>query len=657
MTTDGLVVLASETGVLQFPAERVQSLGRLQPGRMLLVDLQEHRIVPDHEVKAKISRRRQYRHWLNENRIELRGLLMPADIPPEDPEALRRRQYVFGYTLEELKMVVGPMAAHGQEAVGSMGNDEPLSVLANRPQLLYTYFKQAFAQVTNPPIDPLREELVMSLMSYVGRQRNLLAETPEHCRQLKLPHPILTPEDVARLRRSDNPDLSSCMLDMVFPVAGGGGALAEALDDLFVAAEKAVREGTALLLLSDRSVDADRAPIPALLAVAGLHHHLIRVGLRETTGIIVETGEAREVMHFAMLIGYGANAVCPQVALSTVRELADDGLLGQETRAEDAVDNYIAAVKKGLLKTFSRMGISTIRSWLGAQIFDAIGISSDVIDRYFTGTVSRLGGIGLAEIAEEVSQRHREAFPSVGTVPEMLPIGGHYAVRKGGEGHLWSAEAIASLQRAVREDAYEHFEAYTRAIDDQSRQRMALRSLFEFGPGDPVPLEEVEAIEKIIPRFVCSAMSFGSVSPEAHQTLALGCNRVGARSNCGEGGEDPARYEALPNGDSRCSMIKQVASGRFGVTAHYAISCNELQIKIAQGAKPGEGGQLPGHKVSEEIARVRHTTPGVTLISPPPHHDIYSIEDIAQLIYDLKCVNERARVSVKLVSEVGVGTV
>jgi glutamate synthase (NADPH/NADH) large chain len=657
VTTDGLVVLASETGVLEFPPEKVQSLGRLQPGRMLLVDLKEHRIVPDHEIKSKMSRRRPYRHWVSENRLELRGLQAPAEIPSEPAEQLRRRQHAFGYSWEELKVVLGPMAAHGQEAVGSMGNDEPLAVLAKQPQLLYTYFKQNFAQVTNPPIDPLREELVMSLMSYVGRERNLLEETPQHCRQLKLHHPVLTPEDMARLRRSVIPELRSCHLDMLFPADGGAAGLEAALNDLFKQAEQAVAGGATLLLVSDREMDRERAPIPALLAVSGLHHHLIRCGLRTAAGIIVETGEAREVMHFAMLIGFGANAVCPYTALSTVRELADERLLDRELRSEEAVDNYIAAVKKGLLKTFSRMGISTIRSFMGAQIFDAVGLGRELVDRYFAGTTSRIGGIGLAEIAEETRQRHAKAFPAAGGPPRMLEIGGHYALRLNGAKHLWSVEAITSLQQAVREGDYAAFKRYTQSIDQQARQHMTLRSLFEFRPREPVALEEVEPVEAIVKRFVCSAMSFGSISREAHETLAIGCNRIGARNNSGEGGEDPARYMPLPNGDSACSRIKQIASGRFGVTTHYALNANELQIKIAQGAKPGEGGQLPGHKVTEDIARVRHTTAGVTLISPPPHHDIYSIEDIAQLIYDLKCVNSEARVSVKLVSEAGVGTV
>ncbi len=656
VTRDGFVVLASESGVLEIPGDRILQRGRLQPGRMFLVDLHEHRIVPDHEVKSKISRHKPYRHWVKDNRIELRGLMSPATLPSEEPGALRRRQAAFGYTREELKMVLAPMAARGQEAVGSMGNDAPLAVLSARPQILFAYFKQLFAQVTNPPIDPLREELVMSLMSYVGRERNLLGETPEHCRMLKLPHPVLTPEDLERLRRSQHPDLKACEIDIVFPPDGGGEGLAEALRGVFAQAEKAIAGGASLILLTDRRMGARRAPIPSLLAVSGLHHHLIRRGLRTQAGIIVETGEAREVIHFGMLIAFGANGICPSVAFSTVRAMAEAGQLEPVTSADAALDHYVSAVKKGLLKTFSRMGISTIRSFFGSQIFEAVGLGGELMADYFPGTASRVGGIGLAELAAEVRARHRAAFAEP-PASEGLEGGGDYHLRAGGEAHLWTAEAIFNLQQAVRRDDYAQFQAYTRLIDDQSARHVTLRSLFTFTPGAPVPLEEVEPVESIVKRFVCSAMSFGSISKEAHETIALAMNRLGAASNSGEGGEDPARYGVLPNGDSLQSRVKQIASGRFGVTTDYLVNSQELQIKVAQGAKPGEGGQLPGHKVSEEIARVRHTTPGVTLISPPPHHDIYSIEDLAQLIYDLKCVNPQARVSVKLVSEVGVGTI
>ena len=656
VTTDGFVVLASESGVLEIPGDRIQQRGRLQPGRMFLVDLVEQRIVPDHEVKSKISRAKPYRHWVKDNRIELRGLMSPSTITAEDPDALRRRQAAFGYSREEQKMVLSPMASRSQEAIGSMGNDAPLAVLSARPQLLFAYFKQLFAQVTNPPIDPLREELVMSLMSYVGRERNLLGATPEHCRMLKLPHPILSPADVERLRRSQHADLKAAELDILFPADGGGEGLGQALDELFAQAEQAIAGGAALILLTDRNMDAQRAPIPAMLAVSGLHHHLIRRGLRTQAGIIIETGEAREVIHFAMLIAFGANGICPAVAFSTMRAMAEAGQLEVAVPADIALDHYVSAVKKGLLKTFSRMGISTIRSFFGSQIFEAVGLGPELMRAYFPGTASRIGGIGLPELAAEVTARHRLAF-AAGAAPELLDIGGDYHLRGGGEAHLWTAEAIHNLQQAVQRNDAAQFKKYTQCIDDQSRQHITLRSLFKFTPGQAVPLAEVESVESIVKRFVCSAMSFGSISKEAHETIALAMNRLGAASNSGEGGEDPARYGKLPNGDSLQSRVKQIASGRFGVTTHYLINSAELQIKVAQGAKPGEGGQLPGHKVSEDIARVRHTTPGVTLISPPPHHDIYSIEDLAQLIYDLKCVNSTARVSVKLVSEVGVGTI
>ncbi|MFA5204898.1 MAG: glutamate synthase large subunit [Lentisphaeria bacterium] len=657
VTRDGFVVLASESGVLDIPAADILYRSRLQAGRMFLVDLAENRIVPDHEIKAKLSRARPYRHWVKENRIELRGMLSPAELPPESPEAVRAKQHAFGYTGEELRMIIAPMAANGQEAVGSMGNDAPLAVLSEKPQLLFHYFKQLFAQVTNPPIDPLREELVMSLMSYVGCERNLLEETPQHCRMLKLHHPILTPDDLARLRRSPVPEVKVADLECLYEVGAGGPGLEAGLAALFARAEAAIAGGATILLLSDRKLTAGRAAIPALLAVSGLHHHLIRRGLRTRAGLILETGEAREVIHFAMLIAFGCNAVCPHVAFSTVRDLAAAGLLDKPVSVEAALDNYLAAVKKGLLKTFSRMGISTLRSFFGSQIFEAVGLGPELMTRYFPNTASRIGGIGLAELAADVAVRHRTAFPATGVAPSLLAIGGNYHLRAEGEKHLWSAEAIVQLQQAVRTDSLEAFRKYTRAINDQSRAHVTLRSLLTFTPGTPVPLAEVEPVESIVKRFVASAMSFGSISPEAHETIARAMNRLGAWSNSGEGGEDPARYRRQANGDLLKSRVKQVASGRFGVTAEYLVNADELQIKVAQGAKPGEGGQLPGHKVSVDIARVRHTTPGVTLISPPPHHDIYSIEDLAQLIYDLKCVNPAARVSVKLVSEVGVGTI
>ncbi|MDP8236247.1 MAG: glutamate synthase large subunit [Candidatus Erginobacter occultus] len=652
VTRDGLVVLASETGVLDIDPAAILQRGRLQPGKMFLVDLEGGRVIPDNEIKARISRRRPYRRWVRENRIELRGFLSPAPAPGEDPAALLRQFHAFGYTDEDFSLVLRPMAARGQEAIGSMGHDTALAVFSPRPQLLYNYFKQLFAQVTNPAIDPLREELVMSLMNWLGREGNLLEEAPAHCRRLKLPHPVLTGEDLDRLRCSTHQALKPAEIEILFPAAGDPGKnLATALERVFAAAESAIASGATVLILSDRGVSRERAAIPALLAAAGLHHHLIRKGLRSRAGIVVETGEAREVMHFSLLIGYGANAVCPYLAFSAIRDLAENRLLEKAWTPEEAMDNYVTAVKKGLLKTFSRMGISTIRSYCGAQIFEAVGLKRELVERYFSGTDSRIEGAGLAEIAAETRARHRQAFPATGEPAPLLPAGSSYRYRRPGEKHLWTPEAIAGLQRAVRTSSYDTFRQYAAGIDEQSAGHLTLRSLFAFTGGDPVPLEEVEPEAEILKRFASAAMSFGSLGKEAHETIAEAMNRLGAASNSGEGGEDPSR------GESRASRIRQVASGRFGVDPAYLLGAREIQIKIAQGAKPGEGGQLPGHKVTVEIARVRHTTPGVTLISPPPHHDIYSIEDLSQLIFDLKAVNPQALVSVKLVSEAGVGTV
>ncbi len=660
ITRDGLIVLASETGVIDFPADRIIRRGRLRPGKMLLLDMKQKRIVPDQEIKAAVSRRKPYRNWVKENRIELRGLFLPPEIPPADPEELLRKQHAFGYTDEEVKLIVTPMASQGQEPVGSMGDDAALAVLSNRPQVLFGYFKQLFAQVTNPPIDPLREELVMSLTTYIGREQNLLDETPKHCRMLRLVQPILTPEDMQRLRNSAHPDLLPFELDATFPADGDGKTLETALARMFVQADKAIGDGHTVLILSDRKMSESRAPIPSLLATAGLHHHLIRRGLRTQAAILVESGEPREVMNFALLLGYGANAICPHTVLSTIRDLAESGMLENPLPPGVAVDKYITAVKKGLLKTFSRMGISTLRSFLGSQIFEAVGLGRSLVETYFTHTASRIGGIGLAEIAAETVARHRRGYPVDGRLKSrdrMLDVGGVYKVRVHGERHLWTPESIYTLQAATRQNDYAMFRKYAGLINDQAREHATLRSLFRFRKGTPVPVDEVEPVEKILPRFLTAAMSFGSISKETHETIAIAMNRIGGRSNSGEGGEDPARYVPMPNGDSLRSKIKQVASGRFGVTTEYLVNADELQIKMAQGAKPGEGGQLPGHKVSPDIARIRHTTPYVTLISPPPHHDIYSIEDLAQLIHDLKTVNPRADVSVKLVSEVGVGTI
>ncbi|NQT26466.1 glutamate synthase large subunit, partial [candidate division KSB1 bacterium] len=657
ITKDGLIVMASESGVLEFSGDQIRSHGRLQPGKMFLVDLKQKRIVPDNEIKAKISRQSPYRRWINDKRIELRGLFMPAEIPPMDEKTLLRQQHIYGYTDEELKMLINPMASRGQEAIGSMGNDACLAILSEKSQLVFNYFKQLFAQVTNPPIDPLREELVMNLESFLGQENNFLEESPDQYRGFKLHHPIMTISDVMRIRESDHPQINSANIHMLFPATGKSGALEEGMQSLFKQAEEAIENGSNLLILTDKYTDAEHAPIPSLLATSGLHHHLIRKGLRNSAAILIESGEVREVIHFALLVGYGADAICPYIAFQSVRQMAEANLLDIENTPELAMDNYITAVKKGLLKTFSRMGISTVHSFFGAQIFECVGFNHDVIDAHFNGTASRIGGIGLDEIAEESLIRHRHGFPVEGRPQSMLEAGGAYRIRVGGEKHMWTTEAIYKLQKATRNDDYATFKEFTQIMDAQVKQNGLLRGLFDFKKGKSIPIEKVESVESIVKRFVGAAMSFGSISREAHEAVAIGMNRIGAHSNSGEGGEDPARFKKEANGDWRRSSIKQVASGRFGVTTEYLMNADELQIKMAQGAKPGEGGQLPGHKVSEEIAKVRHTTPGVTLISPPPHHDIYSIEDLAQLIWDLKTVNREARVSVKLVSEVGVGTI
>ena len=653
---DGIVVLASETGVLDFPEDNIKSHGRLQPGKMFLLDLEQNRIIPDNVIKASVCRQKPYRHWVKNNRIEMRGLLAPTDIAPVNSDTLKRKQVAFGYTEEDLNMILAPMAAHGQEPIGSMGDDSSLAVLSNRPQLMFNYFKQLFAQVTNPPIDPLREELVMSLMRFSGKDRNLLGETPEHVRQLKLQHPIMTPEDMKRLRSVKHNEIKIGEIDTLFPAEDYGGALRGALDACFAKAESHIKNGASFLILTDRNMDEKNAPIPILLVASGLHHHLIKKGLRSQVSLIVETGEAREIMHFALLIGFGASAICPYIAFSTIRQICEDGIYEKMPSPEIAADSYIIAIKKGLMKTMSRIGISTIRSYFGAQIFEAVGLSNSLIDTYFRGTVSRIGGIGLDEIAHETLQRYKKAYEHEAGELQLEP-GGVYKVREGGENHLWSPEAIYKLQHAVRTNDYKVFKEFAKIINEQSDGPVTLRSLLKFKKGDSISIDEVEPVESIVTRFVASAMSMGSLSKETHETIAIAMNRLGGRSNSGEGGEDPARYIPLENGDSKISAIKQVASGRFGVTINYLTHSNELQIKVAQGAKPGEGGQLPGHKVSKEIARIRHSTPGVTLISPPPHHDIYSIEDLAQLIYDLKAANPTARISVKLVSEAGVGTI
>jgi glutamate synthase domain-containing protein 2/glutamate synthase domain-containing protein 3 len=655
ITKSGKVVVASEVGVLDIAPEDVLQKGRLAPGKMFVVDTSKNRIIYDNEVKSTISRRKPYRRWLEQNRIELKGLFQvpgPVDI---DHESLYRRQWIFGYTLEDVKVQLLSMAETGQEAVHSMGNDAALAALSDRPQLLYNYFKQLFAQVTNPPIDPYRENLVMSLMSFIGREENLLDETPQHCHQLKLPHPVLSNDDMMKLRCVDIEGYRSCVLPILFNVSEGEQGLEKAIEELCKTTEAKVDEGYTLIILSDRGVDESKAPIPALLATAAVHHHLIKSQKRQLTGLVVETGEARDVMHFATLIGFGASAVNPYLAFEILAEQKEKGKL--TGRLEANFEHYITAIKKGLLKVMSKMGISTIRSYRGAQIFEAVGLGEEFIDKYFPGTSSRIGGIGIDVVAKEVLMRHRSAYNRDDIALEALDSGGNFQLRKFSEKHLYSAEAITLVHRAVRESSFELFRQYTAQINDSSKNLCTLRGLFTFKKRDAIPLSEVEPAESIVKRFVSSAMSFGSISKEAHETIAIAMNRLGAASNSGEGGEDEERYIPLPNGDLKKSMIKQVASGRFGVTSNYLINSKELQIKMAQGAKPGEGGQLAGLKVDDVIARVRHSTPGVTLISPPPHHDIYSIEDLAQLIFDLKNANRDARISVKLVAEVGVGTV
>jgi glutamate synthase domain-containing protein 2/glutamate synthase domain-containing protein 1/glutamate synthase domain-containing protein 3 len=657
ITKSGFMVLASEAGVLDIPPAEIAAKGRLRPGQILCVDLDQRRVLFDAEMKSHIARRQPYRRWVAENRITLHGLFDSVVAPEVNEDDLVQRQRLFGYTREEVRMILVPMAETGHEPTGSMGNDAALAVLSEKPQLLYSYFKQLFAQITNPPIDPIREELVMSLTTFVGRQKNLLAETPQHAHLLRLKHPLLTAEDLARLRNSQVDSFRATPIPIGFFAAGRGMALRHALGRLCEEAENAVRNGSTVLILSDRNLFPGQTPMPALLAVSCVNHHLIHAGLRTQSALVLETGEAREIMHFALLLGYGATAINPYLALETIAHLTQAGRLRPGLGVTTAVENYIDAVAHGLLKVMSKMGISTLRSYRGAQIFEAVGINHDVIDAYFTGTASRVGGIGLEEIAHEANARTQAAGRPVPGMPLMLEGGGSYQYRHDGEHHLWTPATIGKLQQAVRSGDETAYREYAALINDQAQHLCTLRGLFAFRDTQPVPLEEVESVDAIARRFVTGAMSFGSISKEAHEALAIAMNRLGGMSNSGEGGEDPARYLPLASGDSLCSAIKQVASGRFGVTAEYLANAREIQIKIAQGAKPGEGGQLPGHKVDEIIARVRHSTPWVTLISPPPHHDIYSIEDLAQLIYDLKCANPNARISVKLVSEVGVGTI
>jgi glutamate synthase (NADPH/NADH) large chain len=658
VTNDDLVVMASEAGVLDIAPEEVKSKGRLQPGKMFLVDTVEGRIVSDKEIKEKLASRQPYAAWLKDNQITMDQLPEPSRMHFPDAETLLRRQRAFGYSDEDLRMIVGPMAAKGEEPVGSMGTDTPLACLSDKPQSLFNYFKQLFAQVTNPPIDPIREEMVMSLISYIGSERNILDEAPDNCHMLKLAHPLLSNRELEKLRRVSNRDLLATTLPALFRASDGEAGLKRALDELCQRASLAVKAGYSLMIISDRGVNKDYAPIPCLLALAAVHNLLVREETRTQVALITESGEPREVMHFALLSGYGASAINPYLALESVENLAWRGELGDGFTPEIAVQHFMKAIKKGLLKTFSKMGISTLQSYQGAQVFEAIGLNKELIDAYFAGTTSRIEGIGLDVLATEAQLKHEYAFRPLTEFETELTVGGAYHQRVNGEYHLLNPQTISKLQQAVRQDSFKTFQEYTDLIDNQSANLCTLRGLMKLKKSDdPVPLGEVEPASEIVKRFTTGAMSFGSISKEAHETLAIAMNRIGGKSNTGEGGEDEARFKPDANGDLRRSAVKQVASARFGVTANYLVNADELQIKMAQGAKPGEGGQLPGHKVDDVIARLRHSIPGVGLISPPPHHDIYSIEDLAQLIYDLKNVNPQARIAVKLVAEVGVGTV
>ncbi|MGH8295785.1 MAG: glutamate synthase large subunit, partial [Steroidobacteraceae bacterium] len=657
VTRDDLVIMASEAGVLEVPPEDIVRKGRLQPGRMFLVDTEQGRIIGDEEIKRTVATEHPYRVWLDEHLVHLTELPPAAELPPPDPATLRARQSAFGYTFEDERMLLAPMAKNGVEAVGSMGNDTPLAALSARPRLLYDYFKQLFAQVTNPPIDCIREELITASEVWLGSEGNLLRPRPADCRRLELKGPILTNEEFAKVRRLSLPGLKVGALSILFRATRGEKGLTKSVEELCLAARRLIEdEEVNILILSDRGISRDFAAVPALLAVSALHHYLIREGLRMRVSLALETGEAREVHHFALLIGFGCSVVNPYLAFETLEAMVHEGLVTQ-VDARLACKNFVKAATKGVIKVMSKMGISAIQSYHGAQVFEAVGLASDVIDQYFTWTSSRIGGIGMETVAQEVLMRHRAAFPAREINGHTLPTGGMYQWRADGEHHLFNPDSIHRLQKAVRTGSYATYKSYARLIDDQSKKLATLRGLLEFVPSEPVPLEEVEPVESILKRFKTGAMSYGSISQEAHETLAIAMNRIGGKSNTGEGGEDPERYTPLPNGDSKSSAIKQVASGRFGVTSQYLVNARELQIKMAQGAKPGEGGQLPGMKVYPWIAKTRHTTAGVGLISPPPHHDIYSIEDLAELIHDLKNANREARISVKLVSEVGVGTI
>ncbi len=657
VTKDDLVIMGSEAGVLPVAPENVAHKGRLQPGKMFIVNMEEGRIVPDDEIKEKIACEKPYREWLDQHLVKLADVKDAVDVPLADHKTVLQRQQAFGYTFEDLRMLMVPMARDGVEAIGSMGTDTPIAVLSNKSKLIYDYFHQLFAQVTNPPIDCIREEIITSSVTTIGAEGNLLDPKPASCHLIELKTPILSNEEIAKLKTIAHGQFSSATLEIVFDPKAGTTGLEKAMDDLCAKADKFVAEGKNILILSDRSVGKDKAPIPALLAVGGLHHHLIRKGTRTQCDIVLESGEPREVHHFCTLIGYGCGAINPYLAFETLDDMIRQGMLVNIDHKK-AVYNFIKAATKGVIKVASKIGISTMQSYRGAQIFEAVGINQAVVDKYFTSTSTRIEGADINVIAQESIQRHSHAYPDREANSPTLDVGGEYQWRKEGEAHLFNPLTIHTLQKAVRTGSFDTFKQYSKLVDEQLKERYTLRGLLDFKSVTPVPIEEVESVETIMKRFKTGAMSYGSISSEAHEALAIAMNRVGGKSNTGEGGEDPARYTwTNEKGDSKNSAIKQVASGRFGVTSLYLSQAKEIQIKMAQGAKPGEGGQLPGAKVYPWIAKVRHSTPGVGLISPPPHHDIYSIEDLAQLIHDLKNANREARVSVKLVSEVGVGTI
>lgn len=663
VTQEGIVVLASEVGVLDIPAGEIIRKGRLQPGKMFLVDIEAGRIIEDEEIKDQLADSAPYGEWLHAGMVKL------VDLPAREHivyphSSVVRRQRAFGYTEEELRIIITPMARNGAEPLGSMGTDSPIAALSAKPRLLFDYFSQLFAQVTNPPLDAIREELVTSLSGAIGPEHNLLDPGPASCRQIQLDFPVIDNDELAKIIHvnadGDHPGFAAHVVRGLFPVAGDGAALRQRLEEIRAEVSQAIADGARLIVLSDRDGDADNAPIPSLLLTAAVHHHLIREKTRTMVGLIVEAGDVREVHHAAVLVGYGAAAINPYLAMESAEDLVHQGVI-TGISPEKAVRNLIKSLGKGVLKVMSKMGISTIASYTGAQVFEAIGLSQELVNEFFVGTTSRLGGIGLDVIAEETIARHHIAYPPGGEVPgtKRLPIGGEYQWRREGEPHLFDPETVFTLQHSTRNKRFDVFKRYTKKIDEQSKSLMTLRGLFEFNfdANAPISIDEVEPIESILKRFSTGAMSYGSISQEAHETMAIAMNRIGGKSNTGEGGEDPSRFAPMENGDSKRSAIKQVASGRFGVTSEYLVNADDIQIKIAQGAKPGEGGQLPGNKVYPWIAKVRYSTPGVGLISPPPHHDIYSIEDLAQLIHDLKNANRNARIHVKLVAEVGVGTV